>query len=125
MEIAASDILIHFWEKQRYARYRDKTAYCIYVIRCAGNGKVYVGRSEHISERFRNHAYRLRHGYHANKGLQADFDKYGESMFSISVIDVTNNPQLEFEYIKRFHAYDPECGYNNDILSKKLWAEGK
>jgi len=41
----------------------------------------YVGKAKNIPVRWRQHKAQLRKGSHKNKGLQADWSRYGESAF--------------------------------------------
>lgn len=55
----------------------------IYLIVCTRNKKSYVGRSEDIDKRIRNHFYTLRKGIHQNVKLQHDYDKFGPEAFEV------------------------------------------
>ena len=45
----------------------------IYKITNLKNGKVYIGQSENIFVRRKQHFSALNYGYHDNKDMQADF----------------------------------------------------
>ena len=57
----------------------------IYSITCKRNGKVYIGRSNNISSRWKNHRKGLKNGYHVNKALLKDYKEYGEDSFIFKV----------------------------------------
>lgn len=64
----------------------------IYTITCTANGRVYVGSSINIKHRFYVHAWKLRNGSHANKHLANAWNKYGESAFLFSVVEIVADP---------------------------------
>ena len=88
----------------------------IYYIDCSKNMKGYVGcTTNSINKRWGQHKYLLKKGTHPNTALQEDWDKYGESAFSIIQIDkCPSEQQYECEgyHIKRLRTNDPELGYN-------------
>lgn len=59
---------------------------CIYKIINAVNNKFYVGSAVNFDKRKARHIWRLRRGDHANKHLQAAWNKYGESAFVFAVV---------------------------------------
>lgn len=61
----------------------------IYTIRNVVNGRVYVGSTEKttIEERWKQHITNLRGGYHSNKLLQLEWNKYGEDNFVFEVVE--------------------------------------
>lgn len=67
----------------------------IYTITNKVTGKLYIGESLDIYRRWhKEHISKLRKKQHYNKGLQNDFNKYGEENF-------------EFEILERFSGDDP------------------
>ena len=60
----------------------------IYKIRNVVNQKFYVGSSNDIKDRFRQHRKLLRGNRHHCKHLQAAWNKYGEECFKFEVVDV-------------------------------------
>ena len=83
------------------------------MIRCKINGKSYVGQSKNISRRWKQHRWELNGGYHANKGLQDDWNAYGEDNFEFKVIQKCNKENLddlEIIHIKELNTF--ENGYN-------------
>lgn len=102
----------------------------IYAIRCSCNGKVYIGRTQDLERRMREHLNALRKGTkdncrRVNCGFQSDFDKYGESNFKLHILE-KNVPQeklrsRESYWIEQYRSSDPRHGYN---LSSERMAEG-
>jgi len=75
----------------------------IYVIRNKVNGKRYIGSTNNIKRRWKEHACLLRKGKHDNSHLQRAWDKYGEDNFEFVVIlecsveQLLNFEQKQFE----------------------------
>lgn len=59
----------------------------IYKIVNTVNGKFYVGSAVNFDRRRRNHWNRLKRGTHANKHLQAAWNKYGAIAFVFEVLE--------------------------------------
>lgn len=59
----------------------------IYKIINVINNKFYVGSAVNFAERKRKHWWMLRKGTHANKHLQAAWDKYGEQAFAFVIVE--------------------------------------
>ena len=60
----------------------------VYSIVCEYNGKGYIGSSKNIQDRWKRHLRQLKRGNHVNPHLQSTFDKYGESSFKFSVVEL-------------------------------------
>lgn len=60
----------------------------IYKIYCKINDRTYIGSSNNIERRFKEHVSNLRNNRHTNKYLQNSWNKYGEDNFSFSIITV-------------------------------------
>lgn len=86
----------------------------IYKIANLINGKCYVGKSEDIECRKREHFKELNKNIHHSSYLQDDYNKYGKDNFSFDIIEVINDAELmliaERFYIDKFNTY--ENGYN-------------
>lgn len=89
----------------------------IYKIVNTKNSKVYIGyASISLGDRRDSHFACLRNGYHFNKKLQEDFDKYGEENFSFEVVEVIEDKDIdtfkekEKFYIEKYNSI--EEGYN-------------
>lgn len=61
---------------------------CIYKIINVINNKFYVGSAVNFEKRKARHLWRLRRGDHANKHLQAAWQKYGDKAFFFAVVEV-------------------------------------
>lgn len=68
---------------------------CVYKIECSVNGFVYIGQTINLFRRVAEHKYKLARGAHRNKQLQADYDKFGENCFSISIISSASPDDLD------------------------------
>ena len=66
----------------------QKTMMAIYQIKNNVNDKVYIGSSSNISLRWKQHLDLLYYKLHDNYKLQNDFDKYGISNFSFSILEI-------------------------------------
>ncbi len=92
----------------------------VYLIKNLLNGKVYVGSSVDLQQRWRSHRGELREGTHWNKHLQSAWNKYGEESFAFIVV-VRCSPWLcmdwEQLYIDELNAVDSRYGYNINRMS--------
>lgn len=88
----------------------------IYLIRNKVNGKVYVGQSINVFERFEGHLKDLRRNKHHSPHLQQAFMKYGEKVFEHSVLeevlDETRLESREQYWIDFYDSMNREKGYN-------------
>ena len=88
----------------------------IYQITNTINGKLYVGSSINIADRWRRHKEQLRKKIHNCKPLQSAWDKYGEYSFIFSIlefVDDKNNLLIkEQEYLDLIRPFDNKIGYN-------------
>lgn len=86
----------------------------IYKIRNKVTGKVYIGKSTDIEERWNEHRRLLRNNNHHSIKLQKAYNKYGEDAFEYSVIETTPYEKtldiLEQKYMAQFNSV--EDGYN-------------
>jgi len=93
----------------------------IYKILNKVTGKFYIGSSNNIEYRFRQHKANLRHGYHNNSYLQAAWDKYGETNFEFIVeqkLDTIDRLlEVEDEWIEKTSCCNREIGYNLQLKS--------
>jgi len=96
----------------------------IYAIRCTENGKVYIGRTQNLERRMREHLTELKKGIkdiggRKNCGFQDDFNKYGESCFEVYILEENVYPEHAQEreslWIEEYQSNDPEYGYNRSL----------
>jgi group I intron endonuclease len=67
----------------------------IYKILCIGNNKIYIGSSKDIHDRVNvGHYLSLISNRHHNRHLQNSWDKYGEKMFEVSVVELCEESEL-------------------------------
>lgn len=66
----------------------------IYLIKNVINGKLYVGSSSHLTNRWSSHRVSLRENTHCNKKLQNGYNKYGAEAFTYSILELCEIDQL-------------------------------
>jgi group I intron endonuclease len=64
----------------------------IYEIKNIANGKMYIGSSKDIVNRFSQHKANLRNNKHTNTHLQASWNKHGGSNFIFRTVELIPNP---------------------------------
>lgn len=88
----------------------------VYAIRCRANGKVYIGSTTlSFVQRWNSHRSQLDHGRHANRYLQAAWDRHGADAFEFMAVEVCDPGmciQREQSWIDRLQAADRIFGYN-------------
>jgi predicted GIY-YIG superfamily endonuclease len=57
----------------------------IYAIR-TNNGRIYIGQSQNIPQRMKQHLQALDAGSHPNRGLQNDLKRLGFAGLTVSVL---------------------------------------
>lgn len=67
----------------------------IYKITNQVNGKVYIGQSVNIKQRWAEHKANLRNNKHENSYLQNAWNKYGEANFIFEVIEKCSKDELD------------------------------
>ncbi len=110
----------------------------VYAIQIEKEGywQSYVGISNNIEQRWRNHKSDLKHNHHKNQYLQRSWNKYGEENFEFTILEqaVTYDElyKLEKEYTYTFGYGDPDLCFNvgvpgeiNGKVGKKLSEETK
>ena len=87
----------------------------IYQIRNIVNGKIYVGSSKNIPQRWKKHKSKLKHSTHPSKHLQNAWGKYGAHNFVFEVLEECDISLLiikEQHYLDTLNPCDRERGYN-------------
>ena len=88
----------------------------VYVIRNTVSGRVYVGSSQNILSRWREHRRLLRKGKHHSAVFQRSWDKHGEAAFTLSIAEVVTSYGALFEreqhWINTLHAACSARGLN-------------
>lgn len=90
----------------------------VYVIRNIKNGKVYVGQTNDLKLRKRNHFSDLKANIHHNKHLQNAWNKYGEENFEFEVLEecpLEKLNEVEIYWIKFYESYNRRFGYNFEL----------
>lgn len=93
----------------------------IYGIMNKVNGKVYVGQSSSIGNRWGVHMYRLSHNSHHCAKLQADWNLYGAIAFTFEILEVVPNAENMNEAERVwFDKYDADdLTYNTQRISNR------
>ena len=87
----------------------------VYKITNTVNGKVYIGQSTNIKQRWSQHRQHLNGGYHCNDYLQRSWMKYGKDAFTFEVLQECTVDELdayEEKYISMYDSTNFEKGYN-------------
>lgn len=87
----------------------------IYKIENIINGKIYIGQSINIEQRWGNHRRELNGNKHCNSHLQNSWNKYGEKNFNFVVIDecdICDIDEKEMYWISKLDSFNPLKGYN-------------
>jgi group I intron endonuclease len=87
----------------------------VYQIICLANGKIYVGSAINLRRRWEQHRRLLRGKRHSNGYLQRAWNKYGESQFRVSVLELTGMEDVlraEQIWINKTRCADRRVGFN-------------
>jgi group I intron endonuclease len=93
----------------------DENVCGIYIITNIINGKVYVGQSTDIRQRWWHHKYELNKQIHSNRHLQGAWNQYGKENFEFSILELCEENDLdnrEIYWISEYNSKNPEFGYN-------------
>ena len=86
----------------------------VYKITNLVNGKFYIGSSNNIEFRWKQHKDKLNEDKHGNTYLQNAWNQYGEENFKFEIIEECS-PELQFEreqfYLNTLSPFDKN-GYN-------------
>ena len=86
----------------------------VYAIRHNVTGRIYIGSSERVKWRIKEHLQALRNHKCKNPLMQFDFDQYGED-YSFKRIDTISNQNehwKEYYWMLYFRTNDETYGYN-------------
>lgn len=59
----------------------------VFAVRCTASGRVWVGASRNLDASKNSTWFGLRHSGHQDKGLQAEWDAFGEDAFRYEVLE--------------------------------------
>src|SRR2546423_2269077 len=102
----------------------------VFQIRNLVNGKIFVGSSMNLDAMFNRIRFQLYAGGHVNKGLEADWKRYGTGKFEFEVLekieqnlgdehDYTRDLEaLEDLWLEKLQPYD-DRGYNERKKSRE------
>lgn len=100
----------------------------IYRIINIINGKVYIGQSINVYQRWSSHKAYLRSNNHHSEHLQRAWNKYGEKNFKFEIlIQCTINllDKLETFYINNYDSANYYFGYNNELPGGRVSEKSK
>lgn len=87
----------------------------IYKIKNLANGKVYIGQSVDINNRWAVHISDFKFQKHANLYFQRAWNKYGRNNFEFSILEKCSKEELndkEIYWIRQYNSNDNGIGYN-------------
>ena len=86
----------------------------IYSIKNVKNNKVYIGSSNNIEKRIKDHFRNLKNNRHSNQYLQNAYNKYGNESFIFEILEV-------FDKINKYDLLKVESNYLNKVEFKQLY----
>ena len=108
---------------------RRKLIQGIYKITNETTGKFYIGSSNDIKDRWREHTCCLRRNKHHSQHLQRSWNKYGEENFEFEIIElVESNKELlpkEQGWMDKTQCYNRDIGYNVSKSATGVSLSGK
>lgn len=105
-------IIEYLFDRSEFLQF--KNIRCVYRLTCVANGMSYIGQTNNLWRRLREHSNDLRKGEHSNKSLQKDYDNFGAEQFVFSIESKCEECEsldiAEREFIEKYRE-DGKC-YN-------------
>jgi len=96
----------------------------IYKITNLKNEKVYIGQSDRLNDREREHFYRLEKQIHSNEYLQRSYNKHGKDNFMFEIIENTDDlDNRELYFINEYGGINSNLNYNLKNPLTKEWSD--
>lgn len=97
----------------------------IYAIVDQHNGKTYVGSAARsFRSRLKNHQQELKQGIHCNPGLQATFNKHGDTVLCFQILEVAQDLSILYEreqfWLNRFKQAGQVYNCGADVMKPTL-----
>lgn len=96
----------------------SQVIYTVYEIRNKENNRVYIGSTVDLEKRWSSHRAALKGGYHSNKELQKDYDKFGINSFEFKKILTLTDKFWEGMYTMQY--YGTGLLYNHRSINRYL-----
>lgn len=84
----------------------------IYAIRHDATGRLYVGSSNRIEKRWKEHQTALNRGRHHCHALQKAWIEHGEAAFTFIVVEVVNDTRVARGVQELFHIQQTDAPFN-------------
>lgn len=95
----------------------------VYKITNMVNKKVYIGQTDRLNQREREHFYKLERNEHHNQFLQKSYNKYGKENFIFEVLEESDNlNECELHWINNYGGINSELNYNLKDPTSKEWS---
>lgn len=96
----------------------------IYVILNTKNDMIYIGQTQDIRKRLREHKSMLNGNYHSNSKLQRAWNKYGEKIFKFKILEYCSIEQLDDREQHYLDIYTPRGMCYNIAIDAKVPSRG-
>lgn len=97
--------------KEKYLQMKPEMG--VFIVRSHFNNKCYIEGTKNLKGAINSTKFRLKYGSHPNEELQKEWQEYGETNFTIEVLD---NLEYEKDELKTDYTEDL-------ILLQKIWEE--